>query len=58
VLDEEMLMALPPEDLVKGIEGMAQLCKNGLRYPIPSYGIQADPSGADLPGVGAEGLTR
>ncbi|WP_245662191.1 hypothetical protein [Melghirimyces thermohalophilus] len=53
-----MLMALPPEDLVKGIEGMAQLCKNGLRYPIPSYGIQADPSGADLPGVGAEGLTR
>lgn len=44
VLDEEMLMAIPPKDLVKGIEGMAQLSKNGLRYPIPQYGIQADPT--------------
>lgn len=43
VLDEEMLMALTPEDLVKGIEGMKKLSGNGLRYPIPAYGIQADP---------------
>ena len=42
VLDEEMLMAIPPEDLVKGIEGMKKLSKNGLRYPIPSVGIQSD----------------
>jgi uncharacterized protein (DUF169 family) len=42
VLDEEMLMALPPALLPKAIEGMEQLSANGLRYPIPPYGIQAD----------------
>ncbi|PWA13111.1 hypothetical protein DCC39_03000 [Pueribacillus theae] len=49
VLDEEMLMAIPPNDLVKGIEGMKKLSKNGLRYPIPSYGIQSDPTEALAP---------
>lgn len=43
VLDEEMLMAITPDDLIKGIEGMKKLSRNGLRYPIPSYGIQSDP---------------
>lgn len=43
VLDEEMLMAIRPQDLLKGIEGMKKLSRNGLRYPIPSYGIQTDP---------------
>jgi uncharacterized protein (DUF169 family) len=42
VLDEEMLMALPPEYLPKAIAGMQALGKNGLRYPFPPYGIQAD----------------
>ncbi len=42
VLDEEMLMALSPRDLPKAIAGMQALAKNGLRYPIPQYGIQAD----------------
>ena len=42
VLDEEMLMALPPGDLPKAIEGMKQLAARGLRYPVPQYGIQAD----------------
>jgi len=42
VLDDEMLMALPPEQVVKAIEGMQALSKNGLRYPIPQYGIQQD----------------
>ncbi|MGX9424925.1 MULTISPECIES: DUF169 domain-containing protein [Bradyrhizobium] len=42
VPDEEMLMALPPADLAKAIAGMKQLAKNGLRYPIAPYGIQAD----------------
>jgi uncharacterized protein (DUF169 family) len=42
VLDEEMLMALPPEYLPKAIEGMHALAKNGLRYPFPQYGIQQD----------------
>src|SRR3954464_5547934 len=42
VPDEEMLMALPPGHLAKAIVGMKQLAKNGLRYPIAPYGIQAD----------------
>jgi hypothetical protein len=42
VLDDELLMALPPADLPKAIAGMQALAKNGLRYPIPQYGIQAD----------------
>ncbi|MBX3642284.1 MAG: DUF169 domain-containing protein [Rubrivivax sp.] len=42
VPDDELLMALPPADLPKAIAGMQALAKNGLRYPIPSYGIQAD----------------
>ena len=42
VPDEEMLMALRPADLAKAITGMKQLAKNGLRYPIAPYGIQAD----------------
>jgi uncharacterized protein (DUF169 family) len=42
VLDEEMLMATPPEYLVKAIAGMKALSKNGFRYPFPQYGIQQD----------------
>jgi uncharacterized protein (DUF169 family) len=42
VPDEEMLMALKPEHLAKAIVGMKQLARNGLRYPIAPYGIQAD----------------
>jgi uncharacterized protein (DUF169 family) len=42
VLDDEMLMALPPEYIAKALKGMEQLAKNGLRYPFPQYGIQMD----------------
>ena len=42
VLDDEMLMALPPDDIVKAIAGMEALAKNGFRYPFPQYGIQQD----------------
>ena len=42
VLDEEMLMATPPEYLVSAITGMKALSKNGFRYPFPQYGIQND----------------
>lgn len=42
VLDDELLMALPVEDLAKAIEGMHALSKNGFRYPFPQYGIQQD----------------
>ena len=42
VMEDEMLMALTPEDLLVSVKGMEALSRNGLRYPIPSYGIQAD----------------
>jgi uncharacterized protein (DUF169 family) len=42
VLDDEMLMALPPEHLDQALAGMKALAKNGFRYPFPQYGIQQD----------------
>jgi uncharacterized protein (DUF169 family) len=42
VLDDEMLMALPPEQLAKAIAGMEALAQNGFRYPFAQYGIQQD----------------
>ena len=42
VLDDEMLMALPIDDLQKAITGMQALSKNGFRYPFAQYGIQQD----------------
>ena len=42
VLDDEMLMAAPPDYLVKAIAGMQALAKNGFRYPFPQYGVQQD----------------
>lgn len=42
VLDEEMLMALPPEWVDKAMRGIQALAAKGLRYPIPQYGIQQD----------------
>jgi uncharacterized protein (DUF169 family) len=42
VLDDEMLMALPPQDVAKAIAGMEALAKNGFRYPFAQYGIQQD----------------
>ena len=42
VLDDEMLMALPPDQLEKAITGMKALAKNGFRYPFAQYGIQQD----------------
>jgi len=46
VQDDEMLMALPPAYLPKVVDGLAALHRNGLRYPIPGMGIQADPGEA------------
>jgi uncharacterized protein (DUF169 family) len=42
VLDDELLIALPPAYLPKLIAGVERLSANGLRYPIPQYGIQSD----------------
>ena len=42
VMEDELLMAIPPSFLPGVIDGLAALSKNGLRYPIPQYGIQGD----------------
>lgn len=42
VLDDEMLMATPPEYLEQALHGMKALAGNGLRYPFPQYGVQQD----------------
>lgn len=42
VQDDELLMAMPPRYLPPALEGMRALARNGLRYPIPPYGIQSD----------------
>lgn len=42
VLDDEMLMATPPEYLLSALAGMKALAKNGFRYPFAQYGVQQD----------------
>ena len=42
VMDDELLMALPPSYLPKIIAGLDALSKNGLRYPIAPYGVNND----------------
>ena len=42
VMEDELLMAIPPHLLPKVIQGLEALASNGLRYPIPSYGINND----------------
>ena len=43
VADDEMLLAMPPEEFVRGMEGLEGIGRVGLRYPIPAYGTQMDP---------------
>jgi len=42
VMEDELLMALPPHFLPKIIAGLAALSSNGLRYPIAPYGVNND----------------
>ena len=44
VADDELLMACPPDEFARGVDGLRELAKNGLRYPYPPYGAFADPS--------------
>jgi len=46
VLDEELVLALTPAQVEKAIAGMQELSAVGLRYPIPFYGAECDPSPA------------
>jgi uncharacterized protein (DUF169 family) len=42
VMEDELLMALPPKFLPKVIDGLDHLSRNGLRYPIAPYGVNND----------------
>ena len=42
VMEDELLMAIPPYFLPKIIQGLDALSRNGLRYPIPQYGVNND----------------
>ena len=42
VMEDELLMAIPPSFLPKVIDGLDHLSRNGLRYPIPQYGVNND----------------
>ena len=33
---------MPPRHLPKMLAGLDALARNGLRYPIPNYGVQND----------------
>ena len=42
VMEDELLMAIPPKFLPKIIIGLDALSRNGLRYPIAPYGVNTD----------------
>lgn len=44
VADDELLMALAPDDLARAVEGLEGLNKVGLRYPIIPCGAGMDPT--------------
>jgi len=42
VMEDELLMAMPPSFLPEAIAGLDALAANGLRYPIPHYSVGQD----------------
>jgi len=46
VLDEEMVLALPPSLIETALEGLRRLSAVGLRLPIPFHGAEFDPAPA------------
>jgi uncharacterized protein (DUF169 family) len=42
VMEDELLMAIPPHFIPKILDGLEALSRNGLRYPIPQYGVNND----------------
>jgi len=43
VQEEELVIAIPPGSIAKILRGLEATQKNGIRYPIPFFGCQADP---------------
>jgi len=44
--DDELVIALPPPSLERAHDGLKQLQRKGVRFPIPLFGVQADPTEA------------
>lgn len=44
VQEEELVIALPTQAIDKILKGLEATQKSGIRYPIPYYGCQVDPS--------------
>ena len=44
--DDELLVALRMEHLEEVVRGLDWLAARGIRYPIPPYGVQSDPTAA------------
>ncbi|MHA1297877.1 MAG: DUF169 domain-containing protein [Candidatus Helarchaeota archaeon] len=42
--DDELAIALPIKMYEKAVKGLEELYKRGIRYPIPFYGAEVDPS--------------
>ena len=42
VMEDELLMAIPPRYLPGVLDGLEALAQRGLRYPIPPYGVNQD----------------
>ena len=45
VQEEELVIAIPPQDIDKILKGLEATQKSGLRYPIPYYGCQVNVMG-------------
>lgn len=54
VADDELLMALPPQEFLRGVEGLHGLHKAGLRYPILPYSVSTDPAEGLAASYGAQ----
>jgi hypothetical protein len=44
VKDDEIVIALPPSDMDRAIQGLAILEKIGFKYPISNIGAFVDPN--------------
>ena len=40
--DDELVISMKAEDLERAVNGVEQLFKNGLRYPIAPYSLTTD----------------
>ncbi len=56
VQDNELLIAFAPSYLPGIVSGLAELSRNGLRYPIPSIGIETSPAAALAQSYGPGGV--